>query len=74
MAWDKSYSLVFTEDGKVFVHSVKSFEQPFKSPDVADIEPPFTGVTINGSSLSELVARKLNEILPPDSTSPEGAL
>ena len=69
-AWDKSYSLIFTQEGTMFVRMIKDFEQPYKTPDVEEIEPVhFAKILVNGTILSELVARKLDEILPADATS-----
>ena len=65
IASDTSYYLVFTTDGRMFVRSVKDFEQPYKTPDIHEIFPPaFPTITINGTSLAQLVAKKLQEILP----------
>jgi hypothetical protein len=66
IAWDKTYRLVFTTDGRMFVRVVKDFEQPYKTPDIDEIYPPeFPKTIINGTPLSQLVAHKLQEILPP---------
>ena len=65
MAWDRTYRLVFTNDGRMFVRVVKDFEQPYKTPDIHEIFPEdFAKTIIAGTALSELVARKLKEILP----------
>jgi hypothetical protein len=66
IAWDKTYRLVFTTDGRMFVRVVKDFEQPYKTPDIDEIYPPeFPKIIVNGTPLNQLVARKLQEILPP---------
>lgn len=71
MASDTSYSLIFTTDGHLFVRVVKDFEQPYKTPDIREILPAaFSTTTVNGISLSELVAKKLSEILPPPLSRP----
>ena len=65
IASDTSYHLVFTTDGRMFVRSVKDYEQPYKTPDIHEIFPPaFPTITINGTSLAQLVPMKLQEILP----------
>lgn len=65
MAWDKTYYLVFSVEGRMFVRVVKEFEQDYKTPDIHEIYPEdFSKTIINGSPLSEVVARKLQEILP----------
>ena len=65
IASDTSYHLVFTADGRMFVRSVKDYEQPYKTPDIHEIFPPaFPTTTVNGTSLAQLVAQKLQEILP----------
>ena len=54
----------------MFVWMIKDFEQPYKTPDVEEIEPAhFAKFIVKGTTLSELVARKLDEILPADATS-----
>ena len=72
MASDTSYHLVFTTDGRMFVRVVKDFEQPYKTPDIHEIfQPTFSTTTVNGVSLTELVAKKLSEILPPRACRPQ---
>jgi hypothetical protein len=49
----------------MFVRSVKDYEQPYKTPDIHEIFPSdFKSVVVNGTSLDQIVARKLKEILP----------
>ncbi len=70
IAWDKSYTLIFTRNGRMFVRVIKQFEQAYKTPDIDEIEPQdFPEIIVNRTTLSELVARKLDEILPADATS-----
>jgi len=65
LAWDKSYYLVFTNDGCMFVRTVKDYEQPYKTPDIHEIYPPdFKTVILGGTPLDHIVAKKLQEILP----------
>jgi hypothetical protein len=40
LAWDKSYTMVFTTEGRMFVRTIKQYEQPYKNSEVDDIEPP----------------------------------
>ena len=64
MAWDQTYWLVFTKDGRMFVRVVKDFEQPYKTPNIHEIYPEeFSKIFIDGTPLSDLVARKFEEIL-----------
>ena len=68
IARDKSYRLFFTGDGRMFVRVIKQFEQPCKTPDIDEIDPPHLAkIIVSGTLLSELVARKLDEI-PPAAT------
>ena len=65
IAWDKSYSLVFSFDGHMRVLVIKQYEQPYKTPDVEEIDPEsFDRLKIDGVSLKEIVLSKLNDILP----------
>jgi hypothetical protein len=65
MAWDKTYSLVFTHNAEMRVLVVKQFEQPFKTPDVDEVEPKdFSRYAVGGRSLKDLVLQKLHELLP----------
>ncbi len=65
--WDKTYKLVFTGDGQMFVRSIKQYEQIYKTPDIQDILPAdFNNIVVGGVMLSELVTNKLEEILPPE--------
>ncbi len=65
IGWDIDYYLVFTNDGQMFVRSVKRYEQPNKTPDIHEFYPNDFKTTLhNGSPLSQLVARRLKEILP----------
>ena len=70
MAWDKIYTLIFTRDGEMFVRMIKEFEQPYKTADVEEIQPQhFAKTIVNSTRLSELVAKKLDEMLPADAAS-----
>jgi hypothetical protein len=65
IAWDKNYKLVFTRDGQMFVQSIKQYEQIYKTPEIKEILPSdFNKISVNGEILSEIVAKKLEEILP----------
>ena len=65
MAWDQTYSLVFTFDGQMRVLVVKQFEQPYKTPDIHELAPSeFGRYSVNGTSLKDIVLAKLDEILP----------
>ena len=65
IAWDKTYSLVFTFDAQMRVLIVKEFEQPYKTPDVEEVQPKdFDRHTVRGIPLREIVLNKLDEILP----------
>lgn len=67
IAWDKNYKLIFTGDGQMFVRSIKQYEQIYKTPKIQDIQPAdFNRNSVGGVILSELVANKLEEILPPE--------
>lgn len=65
IGWDRNYYLVFTRGGGMFVRTIKEYEQPYKTPDIHEIPPAdFKTHTVSGTSLDQLVARKLDEILP----------
>jgi hypothetical protein len=62
---DTSYSLVFTTGGRMYVRRTTGYEQAYKTGDVSEIDPSdFASVSVDGVPLSELVTRKLEEILP----------
>lgn len=68
MAWDMNYNLVFASDGRMFVRIAKTFEQPYTTPDIHEIDPrDFSKISVEGVPLHQIVARKLNEILPSGS-------
>ena len=63
---DTSYSLVFTDTGRMYVQVSIQYEQAYKTGAVADIQPEqFSAHAVDGVPLGELVAKKLNELLPP---------
>ena len=67
LAWDQSYKLVFTLSGLMFVRAIKHYEQVHKTPDIRDFQPAeFDQIVVNGEQLGNLVAKKLQEILPPE--------
>lgn len=69
-AWDKTYKLVFTEEGEMFVRLIKQYEQIYKTPDIQDIQSSeFDKFIVSGKQLRELVADKLRAILLPESPS-----
>ncbi len=54
----------------MFVRVIKQYEKPYKTADIDDIEPArFAEITVDGMMLSELVAKKLDEILSAAQTS-----
>lgn len=62
---DTSFSLIFTDAGRMYVRVMLQYEQAYKTGEVTEINPPdFSSVTVGGALLSDLVARKLDEILP----------
>ncbi|HUA67401.1 MAG TPA: hypothetical protein VMA13_02530 [Candidatus Saccharimonadales bacterium] len=64
--WETDYTLIFDDNGKMFVNEYKDFEQPYKNPRSMDIPPEnFGNFTVNGKTLKELVVKKLEQILPP---------
>jgi hypothetical protein len=66
IGWNKTYHLVFTAGGGMFVRVVKDFEQPNKTPDIHEIYPPdFAKTVIAHTPLDHLVAKKVQDILPP---------
>ncbi len=63
IAWDKTYKLVFTSEGQMFVQVVKQFEQIHKTPDIDEIQPvDFAKYLVNEIPLTDLVAKKLDEV------------
>lgn len=67
LAWDKHFTLAFSDEGLMFVQVVKQYEQAYKTENTYEIQPnEFSKVSVNGESLSALVAKKLDELLSPD--------
>jgi hypothetical protein len=63
---DTSYSLIFTNTGRMYVQVSVQYEQAYKTGDVSDIFPEsFSDHAVGGVPLGELVAKKLDELLPP---------
>jgi hypothetical protein len=63
---DTSYDLVFTDTGRMYVQATVQYDQTHKTGHVSDIFPEsFSDHAINGVSLGGLVAKKLDELLPP---------
>jgi hypothetical protein len=63
---DTDYSLVFTDGGIMYVQVRVEYDQPYKTGHVSDISPSaFSDHSINGVALGEIVAKKLDELLPP---------
>lgn len=66
LAWDKHFTLTFSDEGLIFVQVIKQYEQAYKTEDICYIQPnDFSKVTVNGELLCTLVAKKLDELLPP---------
>jgi hypothetical protein len=64
--WETDYTLIFDDDGKMFVNEYKDFEQPYKKPRSTDISPEnFANMKLEGQTLKELIVKKLEQILPP---------
>ena len=62
---DTSYSLIFTDTGRMYVQVNVQYEQAYKTGYVSDIFPEsFSDHAVDGVPLGELVARKLDELLP----------
>ncbi|MGA9776753.1 MAG: hypothetical protein WBS33_00610 [Verrucomicrobiia bacterium] len=60
------YTLIFDDDGKMFVNEYKDFDQPYKKPRSTDIPPEnFGNFKLEEGTLKELVVKKLGQILPP---------
>jgi hypothetical protein len=60
------YTLVFDDDGKMFVNEYTDFDQPYKKPRSIDILPEnFGNFKLEEGTLKELVIKKLGQILPP---------
>jgi hypothetical protein len=63
---DTSYSLVFTDTGRMYVQKSVQYEQVYKRGHVTDIFPSsFSDHAVDGVPLGEVVAKKLEELLPP---------
>lgn len=62
---DTFYSLVFTDTGAMFVQASVQYEQTYKTGHVSDIpQESFSSHSVGGVPLSQIVAKKLNELLP----------
>ena len=61
------YTLIFTEDGQMFVRSVRQSCRTFERLEERNIPPAeFGGVEVKGANLAKIVAVKLGELLPPN--------
>ena len=69
MSWDLNYYLIFTTDGRTVVRSIKSFEQPYRTPDIQEYgETDLEKVVLAGKTLTALVEEKIKAIPPEDLT------
>jgi hypothetical protein len=63
LAWNRTYYLVLTDTGTFAIRAIQSYEQPYKTPDVAEIEPAAFGSTkINGVALREILIENLRKL------------
>ena len=63
---DTGYSLIFTEDGRMYVQKSVSYEQDYKTGERTDIfQESFSSYAVEGVPLGMIVGKKLDELLPP---------
>ena len=63
---DTGYSLIFTDNGRLYVQMSVQYEQAYRTGEVSDIYPEsFSSHSVDGVLLGEIVAKKLDELLPP---------
>jgi hypothetical protein len=66
------FTLMFDENGRMFVEIYRDYEQPHKKPISTYVQPEeFEKYTVGEISLKEVVVKKLQEILPPTPAPPD---
>jgi hypothetical protein len=69
---DDSYSLIFDDDGTMYVQAIRNFDQPFKKSRGWQIAPDeFHKCSVGGRTIKELVLETLEAVLAPEPKQPD---